>query len=160
MSEENSWVPNDPNEVVVPVGRAKLLTTKEEIDDALETASHIFSHKEDDTMENNEMNQELEISLNVDNSEATENNETTTETNETTGEELVELSADELAALPSARYGRDKYGRALNKDGTPRKVRNDKGKARGKYGPRKPKTDVTTVQEVSQTEAAAIVDSE
>jgi hypothetical protein len=137
---------------VVPVGKANLITTKEEIDQALETASHIFRQQnEEKEMEENTLNEELETSLEV-------TNETPSEATE---ENLVELPADELAAMPKAKYGRDKYGRALNKDGTPRKARNDKGVKRGAYGPRTPKVNTeTTVTEVTQEVASSVVDSE
>jgi hypothetical protein len=156
VAKEDKLVPRNPNEVVVPVGKANLLTTKEEIDEALKTASHIFrDQNEEKKMEENTLNEELETSLEV-------TNETPAETPaETTEETLVELSADELAALPNAKYGRDKYGRALNKNGTPRKARNDKGVKRGAYGPRTPKVNTeTTVTEVTQEVASSVVDSE
>ena len=151
-NKKDKLVPKNPNEVVIPIGKANLVTTQEEIDEALKTASHIFrqTDEEDETMEESNLTEELQTSL--------EANETPveTETGEAT-EELVELSADELAALPHAKFGRDKYGRALNKDKTPRKGRADKGTKRGAYGPRTPKVEVI---EVTQAEAALITNSE
>jgi len=138
MASKDKLVPRNPNEVVVPVGKAKLVTTPEEIDNALKAAGNIFRKKNDDDEEKNMdnenvLNEELETSLDV-NAEADPDATGTSD-----DVELVELSADELAALPHAKFGRDKYGRALNKDKTPRKARNDKGIKRGAYGPRKPK---------------------
>ena len=42
MTDKDKLVPRTPNEVVVPIGKANLVTTQEKIDEALETASHIF----------------------------------------------------------------------------------------------------------------------
>ena len=140
MADKDKLVPRSPNEVVVPVGRANLVTTQEEIDEALKTASHIFkqNNEEEEVMQENNLNEELQTSLEID---ETEVSEVTVETNDNL--ELVELSDDELAALPYAKFGRDSYGRALNKNGTPRKARNDKGQVRGAYGPRTSKTETT-----------------
>jgi len=136
---DKDLVPKRPNEVVIPVGKAKLITTKEKADEALEIAGRIFREEGNKAME------ELEIAAaGVDRPIG---NVATTDAVEITQEEiriepcLVELSEAELEALPNAKYGRDAYGRALNKNGTPRKARNDKGIERGKYGPRKPKND-------------------
>ena len=86
MADKDKLVPRTPNEVVVPIGKANLVTTQEEIDEALETASHIFREQnEEKPMEDTNLNQELETSL-----EAPEN---TGEVGETNEEELVELNA-------------------------------------------------------------------
>lgn len=130
MADKNNLVPMNPNEVVVPIGKANLITTQEEVDKALEIASHIFREQnEEQPMENSNLNQELETSLEV------------TSEPITSEQELVELSSEELAVLPTAKFGRDNFGRALNKNGTIRKARNDKGVIRGAYGPRTPKDD-------------------
>jgi len=147
MADKDKLVPRTPNEVVVPIGKANLVTTREKCDEALEAAGNIFREQnEEKPMEETNLNEELETQL-----------EAPSETNE---EELVELSAEELAALPNAKFGRDKYGRALNKDKSPRKARNDKGVARGKYGPRKPKNEpVNETPEETPVETAPASDS-
>jgi hypothetical protein len=147
MADQDKLVPRTPNEVVVPIGKANLVTTQEEIDQALETASHIFrKQNKEKVMEETNLNTELETSL--ENSENFEN-----DTNE---EALVELSAEELADLPAAKFGRDNFGRALNKNGTPRKARNDKGVERGKYGPRTQKNNLVDETPVLESVATAI----
>lgn len=147
MANENKLAPRNPNEVVVPVGKANLVTTQEEIDEALETASHIFRQdNEEKAVDSKPLDEELEGSLNVDKDvpERSVDPSPSDGDGAVADEELVELSEEELAKLNKARpakFGRDKYGRALNKDKTPRKARNDKGVVRGKYGPRTPKVD-------------------
>lgn len=137
MANNDELVPKNPNEVVVPIGQANLITTQEEVDKALKTASHIFRKQEEAiAMEHNDLNTQLETSLNVD----SEGDAATVDTLEIPETELVELTSEELAALPAAKFGRDNFGRALNKGGTPRKKRNDKGVKRGAYGPRTPKS--------------------
>ena len=148
MADKDKLVPRTPNEVVVPIGKANLVTTQEEVDEALETASHIFREQnEEQEMEISELAKAVGAEVELD----SEGNEVIRTKGEQTqkvldlidpsDEELVELTPEEVAALPKAKFGRDNYGRALNKNGTPRKARNDKGVVRGKYGPRKPKAD-------------------
>ena len=149
MADKDRLTPRTPNEVVIPIGKANLVTTKEEADKHLEIAGRIFREQnEEKPMEETDLNKELETSL-----EAPEN---TGEVGETNEEELVKLTDEERAALPFAKFGRDEYGRALNKNGTPRKARNDKGVVRGKYGPRKPKNNpVDETPTPAAVEAAA-----
>ena len=158
MADKDKLVPRNPNEIVVPVGKANLITTKEEIDEALKAASHIFrDQNKEQEMKENTLNEELETSLEVTNETSDEPDATGTSDDE----ELVELTKDEQAALPAAKFGRDKYGRALNKNGTVRKARNDKGVVRGAYGPRTPKVEPVEETATPAPVAAAVpVDSE
>ena len=153
MANKNKLVPKNPNEVVIPVGKANLITTQEEVDEALKTASHIFKQTdEEDEMEMSDLAKEVGAEVEVD----ADGNETIRTKGEQTKklldmivdadaledtEELVALTDEEVAALPHAKFGRDEYGRALNKNGTPRKGRADKGTKRGAYGPRTPKVE-------------------
>ena len=143
MANENKLVPKNPNEVVVPIGNAKLVTTIEEVDKALEIAGRIFREQnEEKNMDNTELTQNIVVDTMADVQPVE------AETSESVdSEELTTLTDMELAELPPSKFGRDAYGRALNRNGTPRKSRNDKGVKRGAYGPR-------------SGEEKAIVDSE
>ena len=133
MEDNNKLVPKNQFEIVVPVGKANLITTREEIDEALEIASRIFSTINEETeMELNDLATELDVEVETD---ANGNEFITTPDNNT--EVLVKLNEEELASLPHTRYGRDVYGRTLNKDGTVRKGRTDKGRKRGTYNSKK-----------------------
>lgn len=167
MANKDKLVPRNPNEVVVPVGKASLITTQEEIDEALKTASHIFREQnEEKNMDMNDLAKELhaEIETDSDGNEVIkvqgEASEKFLDMVEDNTEELVELTEDELKVLPKAKFGRDKYGRTLNKNGTPRKARNDKGVVRGKYGPRGPKVDPNETFDDVVVQPAAAGDSE
>lgn len=134
MASDNQYVPRDPNEVVVPVGKANLVTTKEEADEALEIAGRIFREQGE-----SEMEEITTVEQQVD--DDAEAHAATADALETVEPELKKLTQEELDALPKSKFGRDEYGRSLNKDGTPRKGRADKGTARGKYNPRKSKSE-------------------
>lgn len=133
VDDDKVRVPENPNEVVIPIGQAKLVTTKEECDEALETAGRIFREKEDQDMT---VLDELERAAKRFNAEEELSNAEKEVAKIEKEEGLKVLSDKELAALKPSRYGRDKYGRSLNKDGTPRKGRADKGMERGEYKPR------------------------
>jgi hypothetical protein len=156
MASDKKLVPRTPNEVVVPVGKANLVTTKEAADDALEIAGRIFQQDNEEKKVDKEPLNEQEP-VRVAEEAADSPGDVDSSTDETVeAESLVELTPDELKALPKSKFGRDKYGRALNKGGKPRKARNDKGKKRNPYGPRKPKSEVepANVPEVAETTLA------
>jgi len=113
VNKNNKLVPKNLSEIVIPIGKASLITTQEKIDEALEIAGHIFQKQNEGKIMNHTLTSEA-VTVTVD-----DNDEVT--------EILVKLSQAELDALPSSKYGRDSYGRTLNKDGTPRKARNDRG---------------------------------
>jgi hypothetical protein len=140
MANENKLVPKNPNEIVVPVGKANLVTTKEEVDEALEIAARIFRE---------EGEQEMEVKLETPTEVADKSEDDATIqdlVNVVEGAieepDLIVLTQKELDVLPKSKFGRDKYGRSLNKNGTPRKGRSDKGSERGTYSPRTKKSDL------------------
>lgn len=158
MDEEvvKKITPKSLDEIVVPVGKASITVEPEEVDAALEAAKDVvpgfqveLKDKEgkvlqeevipekpkdspDESPEEGKQGmEEIEICAAVD--MAKEEKDIVEESVPT----LKKLSQEELDALPLTKYGRDEYGRTLNKDGSVRKGRADRGKKRGSYTKRK-----------------------
>lgn len=130
MGKKESIVPQTRQELVVPVGRVKVKAKPEEIEQAKRAAEKILNNYE---VIFTDVDTGEELARKAPNEKTMKEEVEALSTTEEASEEeaLVELSEEAVAALPAAKYGRDKYGRSLNKDGTPRKARNDKGNKRG-----------------------------
>lgn len=135
LNKSNNCVPESLDELVYPVGEVALKVPQEQIDSAIELVERELQRiKQESKSENKpEVSSKEKVDM-VSSTDMTDLDASCcTETPAEVSTETTTLTAEQIAALPKTRFGRDSQGRALNKDGSVRQPRNDKNKKRAGY---------------------------
>ena len=125
MSNQKDLIPKSRRELVVPVGKVKIIASDKSIDEALRAADKILNNYDVTVVDKNDK---------VIAHKPPYRGETMSEVVKEIAKDsdkLKKLTKAEIDKLPHAKYGRDEYGRSLTKTGQPRRRRSDIGHKRG-----------------------------